>query len=248
MPTLSAVTLPDHLDQEKLTGSIAVVIDVLRATTTIAQALQHGARCIIPVASIDSARMIAHKRQSALLCGERGGIKPEGFTLGNSPAEYTQQAVGGRDLVLTTTNGTRAMHMCDAAYEVLTGSITNLGALVNELSTRDQHIVLVCSGTDRKVSLEDAIAAGLIAQALQSTHTPDDSATLLRDAALGAIQSHGSLELAIASSFHAARLNDLGFGADVRFASQRSCCPIVPRFDPATGEITGIEQPQKTLG
>ncbi|MFG0300036.1 MAG: 2-phosphosulfolactate phosphatase [Phycisphaerales bacterium JB047] len=248
MPTLSAVTLPDHLDQEKLSGSIAVVIDVLRATTTIARALEHNARCVLPVASIDSARMIAHERENALLCGERSGIKPEGFSLGNSPAEYTQEAVGGRDLVLTTTNGTRALHMCDAAYEVLTGSLTNLDALADELGTREQNIVLVCSGTDRKVSLEDAIAAGLIAEALHTTHTLDDSAALLRDAAHGAVHRHGSLQQAIASSYHAGRLNDLGFDADVRFASQRSCCPIVPRFDPATGEIRAIEQPQKTLG
>jgi len=248
MPTIRAALLPDHLASFQLSGAVAVVIDVLRATTTISHALEHGALCILPVASIDSARMIAHDRTGTLLCGERGGIKPEGFSLGNSPAEYTLDSVGGRELVLTTTNGTRALHMCDDAHEILTASITNLDAIARELTRRENDIVLVCSGTDGRFSLEDGIAAGLLAEAIGSSHSLDDSAAMMCDAAIGAIERCAGLEPAIASSYHAQRLIGLGFGDDVRFASQRSTCDIVPCFDAATGEIRAIEQPHAAQG
>jgi len=243
MPAVRVVALPDHLEADALSGAVAVVIDVLRATTTIAHALEHNASCVIPVASIDAARMIAHDRPGALLCGERGGIKPERFTLGNSPAEYTREAVGGRDLVLTTTNGTRALHMCERAQEILTASLTNLGGVADALTRRDRDAVLVCSGTDRRVSLEDCICAGLLVDALRESHTPDDSAMLAEHAARGAVARFGSLREAVASSFHAVRLVELGFGDDVAYSSQRSVCPLVPRFDPATGEIRAIAGP-----
>lgn len=237
MPTISAVSLPDHLDEHGLRDKVAVVIDVLRATTTIAHALASGAACVVPVSSVDGARLIAHDRPGSLLCGERGGVRPEGFTLGNSPLEYTPDLIQAREIVLTTTNGTRALQMCSGAAEIYTGSITNLSALCGLLGSQPRDIVLVCSGTDRRVSLEDCIAAGLIAQRLQATHAADDSAMLMRHAAEGAIERCGSLEAAIASSFHAKRLIDLGFAEDVQGAACIGACPCVPHFDPATGEI-----------
>ncbi len=238
MHKISAVALPDHLEPDALRGRVAVVIDVLRATTTIARAFEQGAACVVPVASIDAARMIAHEREGALLCGERGGIKPEGFVLGNSPGEYTPEAVGGRDLVLTTTNGTRALHMCDGAAEIITGSITTLHAVCGYLSACEMNVVLVCSGTDQRVSLEDCICAGAIVGALDQTHAADDSARLMQLAAKGRV----------ASSYHACRLVDLGFGADVEYASQRSVCEVVAMFDPAVGEIRPVDQKQSNHG
>lgn len=232
MLTIRAFALPDHLEPDSLRSQIAVVIDVLRATTTIARALELGARCIVPVASVDAARLIAHNRPGSLLCGERGGIKPEGFALGNSPCEYTPQGVGARDLVLTTTNGTRALHMCSGAQETITASITTFDAVCDYLQSVDVDVTLVCSGTDRAVSYEDCVCAGLIVERLARTHTPDDAARLMLAAAGGDIRS----------SYHACRLVDLGFGDDVEFARQRSVCPVVASFDPATGEIVSLAQ------
>lgn len=248
MPTVSAVSLPDHLATDSLSNQIAVVIDVLRATTTIAHALDHGAACVVPVASIDSARMIAHERPKSLLCGERSGIRPEGFQLGNSPFEYTPDHIANRDIVLTTTNGTRALHMCASAHTILTGSITNLVSLCEQISQSDQDVVLVCSGTDRRVSLEDCICAGLIADRLQGTHELDDGASLMSHAAHGVIERSGGLEPAIASSFHANRLVDLEFGRDVQYAAQLNQSTCVPCFDPATGEIRPLPLPNAARG
>lgn len=237
MPTVSAVTLPDHLSDHQLNGCVVAVIDVLRATTTIAQALQNDASCVIPVASVESARMLANENRNALLCGERGGVKPDGFALGNSPAEYTPDLVQGRDLVLTTTNGTRALQLCTQADRVITTSITNLDAAATFLKSLNQDIMIVCSGTDRKVSLEDAIAAGLLADSISDHYTRDDAASLLIHAARDTIQSSGSLAAAIASSFHAKRLQRLGFESDVLQAAQRGTSTIIPEFDVVTGEI-----------
>ena len=238
MPRVEAVALPDHLTVDQLRGKIAIVIDVLRATTTIVEALSHGARSVVAVASVDAARMISHDRPGSLLCGERGGIKPDGFALGNSPFEYTREHIVGVDCVLTTTNGTRALHMSQAAETILIGSVTNLDSLCLYVRSLDQDVVLVCSGTDRMVSLEDCLCAGLIVDRLG--FDADDSAQLLLHAMRGAIKEYGGLEGAIRSSYHAQRLIDLGFENDVLYSSRDSISDIVPVFDPALGEIQGV--------
>lgn len=243
MPTLSACALPDHVDPDHLRGRVAVVIDVLRATTTITVALENGAGAVVPVGSVDAARLVAHDRAGALLCGERGGVRPEGFDLGNSPAEYSRERVGGRDLVLTTTNGTRALHMCSGADTVLAGSVVNLGAVCEALDGLGVDAVLVCSGTDRRVSLEDCLCAGLMAQRLGGRFELDDSVRLMESAANDLVERCAGVEGAVRASFHARRLVDLGFGEDVRDCAMPDRVDCVGEFDPATGEIRLMVQP-----
>jgi 2-phosphosulfolactate phosphatase len=235
MPQIDAVALPDHLSEDQLTGKIAVVIDILRATTTIVEALDNGARSVVPVASVDGARVMAHDRTGALLCGERGGVKPEGFSLGNSPLEYTPDVVDGVDCVLTTTNGTRALHMATQADEILVGSITNADALCDRLRQDSRDVVLVCSGTDGRVSFEDCLGAGLIVDRLG--YQASDSAAMMFHAMEGAIERFGGLRYAVQSSFHAKRLIELGFGDDVAFACEPGSSSVVPMLDSAIGEI-----------
>jgi 2-phosphosulfolactate phosphatase len=133
--------------------------------------------------------------------------------------------------------------MAGDASEIYTASITNLAALCTLLETVQRDLVLICSGTDRRVSLEDCICAGLVAQRLRISHEADDSALLMCHAAEGAIERCGGLEGAIASSFHAKRLIDLGFAEDLHFASRVRACGCVPMFDPATGEIRPAVMP-----
>jgi len=235
MPTVDCVALPEHLSDGQLVGKIAVVIDILRATTTIVEMLTHGASCVVPVASVDGARIIAQDRPDALLCGERSGTPPEGFHCGNSPLEYTPELMAGKACVISTTNGTRALHMCDHAHRVLIGSITNTQSLCAVLADDARDVALVCSGTDGQVSLEDCIGAGLIIEQLGYSAT--DNAALMMHAARGAIERFGGVRYAIESSFHSKRLIELGFGADVEFASRLDSRSMVPEFDPAIGEI-----------
>jgi 2-phosphosulfolactate phosphatase len=239
MSTVEAVALPDHLHADQLRNKIAVVIDVLRATTTIVEAIGNGASCVVPVQSVDGARILAQDRDDALLCGERGGIRPEGFALGNSPCEYSNDTILNKACVLTTTNGTRALHMSEGAQDIVIGSITNVDALCDWISADGRDVVLVCSGTDQRASLEDCIGAGLVVDRLG--YKADDSALMMLHTMKGCVDHFGGIRYAVESSFHAKRLIEMGFEHDVEFASRLSTNQVVPVFDAYTTEIHTVK-------
>ncbi|MDX1395471.1 MAG: 2-phosphosulfolactate phosphatase [Gemmatimonadota bacterium] len=157
-------------------GSTVVVIDAIRATTSIATALSAGAARVIPVADVDEARRIAAD-EGALLCGERGGLPPEGFDLGNSPGAYTPGRVAGRTLVFTTSNGTAAMRraLSRGPSMLLLASFRNLAAVASAtLAARrfadgGQGVTVVCSGRAGRVSMDDAWCAGHLVARLVDT-------------------------------------------------------------------------------
>jgi 2-phosphosulfolactate phosphatase len=227
-------------------GGIAVVIDVLRASTTIVTALAHGAALVLPRGSIAEARATAAARAGALLGGERGGIKIAGFDLGNSPAEYTADRVAGRPVVITTTNGTAALAACHEAVDVLVGAIVNRTVvavtarrLAGERGCTAIH--LVCAGTDGHVTEEDVLAAGAILDAAghgpAATHDTLDlpareALRLFRDlTAAGRV----GLEQRIATTFRTCRggenLLALGMAGDLPLAAAIDSLAIVPRLD-----------------
>jgi len=163
-----------QLPQRDLSAATCVVFDVLRATSSMATALAHGAAEIHPVCSIEEAQALKARWPDALLGGERKGDKIPGFDVGNSPSEYTN--VQGRRIITTTTNGTVALRACEKAQCVLVGALLNLEAVVAELRARAaQEILLVCAGTFEAFALEDAYAAGRLAAELVGA-TMSDSA------------------------------------------------------------------------
>lgn len=166
------VTLLPPATSEAVAGSTAVVIDLLRASTTITTALAAGARQILPCLEVEEARRAASQLPDAMLGGEREGLRIEGFDFGNSPAEYTTERVGGKSIVFTTTNGTRALQWCQPAADVLIGAFVNLTAVCRELS-QATRVELVCAGTNRQVSREDVIVAGAIVRKLESAAEAD---------------------------------------------------------------------------
>jgi 2-phosphosulfolactate phosphatase len=158
--------LPTLTSPKELADRTVVVIDVLRATTTITRALSVGAKEVIPCLEIDEAlRIAATMSEQVVLGGERGGRRIEGFDLGNSPDEYTADSVGNKTLVFTTTNGTRAMRLCHNAKRVLLASFNNLSAVAAELRV-ESSIALLCAGTDGHVTREDILLAGAIMRVL----------------------------------------------------------------------------------
>lgn len=165
---LDVYELPTQFDPPELSGTTAVVIDVLRATTTIVYALESGAAEVIPCLEIEDALAAAsaYPRSRVVLGGERGGLRIEGFDLGNSPLEYDAPAVAGKTVVMTTTNGTRAMGRCRAADEILLGAFVNAAALAHRLASRER-IALVCAGSDDDVTRDDVLFAGLMVDRLQ---------------------------------------------------------------------------------
>ncbi len=153
-------TIPE-VDPGALDGATVVVIDVVRATTTIIEALANGARAIYPTDSTEEAVRLGHSmgREDTLLCGERKAQKIEGFDLGNSPREFTRDVVEGKKLVMSTTNGTRALGVGQEGARVLPCAFTNLGAVAHGVAN-DEHVVLLCAGQDDRFSLDDALCAG----------------------------------------------------------------------------------------
>lgn len=157
-----------EVDPTVVAGATSVVIDVLRATSTIVEALAAGARAIYPSLSSDDAVGLANSlgREDTLLCGERKGLKIEGFDLGNSPREFTPETVRGKQLVMSTTNGTRAFLAAEGSDRVIAASLLNLSAVGRAVASSD-HLVLICGGKEERFSLDDAICAGLVVRQLR---------------------------------------------------------------------------------
>jgi len=164
---LNVYPLAKFVEPSQLAGGTVVVIDVLRSTTTIVHALEAGAREVIPCEEVEEARQIAGCLPSgeAILGGERGGLQIEGFDLGNSPAEYSPDRVGGKTIVFTSTNGTRAMARARQARRILIGAFVNATAVARRLLGQEQ-IHLLCAGTRGQIGQDDMLLAGLLVERL----------------------------------------------------------------------------------
>jgi 2-phosphosulfolactate phosphatase len=234
-PQLNVHFLPELVVSDTLGGSTAVVIDVLRATTVIAHALEAGAKCIVPCLTVDQARRIASElpASEAVLGGERGGVPIEGFDLSNSPDDYTPQSVGGRTVVFTTTNGTRAMHVCRTADRILMAAFVNLEAVCRSLKQRDR-VEIVCAGTNGEISREDVLAAGVIVERLGDGWKCNDSAAIAHVAWSSATRALGE---ELRDSAGGRNLIALGLEADIDTAAQLDRFSHVPRLDPESWRI-----------
>jgi 2-phosphosulfolactate phosphatase len=168
MPHLNVYGLPKYAPPDELAGGTAVVIDVLRATTTIVYALEAGAKEVIPCREIEETRELAKKfrRQDILLGGERMGKPIADFDLGNSPEEYLSDEVDGRTILFTTTNGTQAMAHAKPAKQIILAAFSNVSAIVQRLIGRDE-VHILCAGTDGELTEDDTLLAGLIVERLQ---------------------------------------------------------------------------------
>ena len=162
-PELYTSLSPALLDLYEVDKSIVVIIDVLRATSTIATALHNGAKSIIPVDSVTECIRIG-KQIDSITAGERDGKVAEGLEYGNSPFEYPEEFIKGKTLVLTTTNGTRLLQMAldKNAKSIITGSFPNLSAVCDYLTAQNQHVILGCAAWKNRVNIEDTLFAGAV--------------------------------------------------------------------------------------
>ena len=222
---------PDEVRTGDLAGATAVVIDVVRATSCIVEAIANGARAVHPAVSVDEAialrATLNGRGERPLLCGERGGLRIDGFDLGNSPAEFTPSAVGGRCLVMTTTNGTRAFAAASHADRVLAASFFNLSAVAGAVRD-DGTVAIVCAGKEGRFSLDDAVCAGHIVCALLERATAPvtlaDGAIAVRD--LAAV--HGVSADMLADTAAGQALVEVGLGADLALCATADRHQIVP--------------------
>jgi len=232
--------LPSLVPSGALADSIAVVMDVLRATTTIVHALAAGCTHVRPMAEIDDARQLADGMRAGrvILAGERGGKKIAGFDRGNSPLEFTPEICQGCTLVLTTTNGTRALIRAAEASRVLVAAFVNFSAVCEQLLADPRPIHILCAGSDGEPSLEDALLAGAFVEYLC-----DHYELRLNDSARLAWDGFENQGMTLAASLELGRggqsLLDLGFAADIAAAAAVDQFHIVPELkrDPLRIEI-----------
>jgi len=205
-----------------------VVIDVLRATSSIVYGIDNGATAIIPVANVEDC--LNYSDKGFLLAAERDGQVVEGYDFGNSPFSYTTEKVGGRTVVLTTTNGTKALHMArKRAHQVVMGSFLNLQALCNWLKIQDKSVLLLCAGWKDKFNLEDTLFAGAVVAELRKEFTHfDDSSVAAEDLYKLA---KDDLRSYLHKSSHSHRLAELNIEEDVRFCLQLNLCQAIPVMD-----------------
>ncbi|MGI6643519.1 MAG: 2-phosphosulfolactate phosphatase [Bacillota bacterium] len=232
MPTVKVFKTPDLMASCDMSGSVAVIIDVLRATSSLVHAFSSGCRLAIPAMNRQCALLAKKQHPNALLCGEENGVKIPGFDLGNSPQEYTPAMVRDKEIIMTTSNGTKAIlgAHSQGAGPVLICSFLNLGAVVRrcsqELSTRSGNTFIVCSGSHGAFSLEDFICAGALAHELETLGFE------LHPAAKEAMERfemyQDDILRALQDSPHGQYLASIGFEGDLAFCARMNAVTNVP--------------------
>lgn len=235
--------LPSLVRPDSLAGATAVAIDVLRASTTVVHALAAGCMVVRPVVDLEEARALADQMRAGrvLLGGERQGVAPDGFDLGNSPREYSPCVCRGCTLVLTTTNGTKAFAMAAQANRALVAAFVNFSAVCEQLQSDARPLHIVCAGTDGEPTLEDTLLAGALVDCLCEAATVrlNDSARLAWDC----FETHGRVLMgALELSRGAANLKRLGYDDDIRAAARIDQFALVPelRRDPLRIEVGAV--------
>ncbi|MVP00169.1 2-phosphosulfolactate phosphatase [Paenibacillus lutrae] len=213
---------------EDLAGKTVLVIDVLRATTTILAALGSGSSCVVPVETVEEALEL--HTQGDVLGGERGCERIAGFDLGNSPLEYTPAAVEGRRVILTTTNGTRALQKASQASHVAAASLLNGAACAQAVLDWQRDAVILCAGTRGAFCLEDGLCAGQIVSHLLSSGSGSSLSICDFSRAMAACYTRhaGQLAEALTDSDNGRRLSGLGFRADLEYSARADTSRLVP--------------------
>ncbi len=221
-----------NVSEENVKDRTVVVIDVLRACSTIATALNHEARSIVPVADMAQAGKIASNldQQSYLLGGERDGSKIEGYHLGNSPLEYTSEVVGGRTVIFNSTNGTAAIDQARAAEHLLIGSFLNAGRVVDFIREAGNDLTVICAGWRNRVSLEDTLCAGLILYRLWDGREPGSVSDTAHIAFTQYDHDRENLMVALRRCNHAQWLTSQGYQDDVDYCLQLDALPVLPYY------------------
>lgn len=229
---INVLFYPSIVDELYFTGKTTVVIDVLRASSVVVTALENGAKEIIPVASVEFAVKVSGGMfgGQTLLAGERNTKKIEGFALGNSPFEFTQEIVSGKTIVHYTTNGTKAVVKAKFSANLFIGSFLNLAALANHMVELDKDFEIVCSGRSNMFSLEDAVCAGKIISEILKVKED----TSLTDSAKSAVALGKSFGKSILKMFkeseHGRILVENGFEEDLKFCSKLNSSQAIPHF------------------
>lgn len=229
-PTLSTCLSPALLNLYPVKDSIVVIIDVFRATSTIAAALYNGAARVIPVENVDECKILGSSIDGAITAGERDGKVIEGLQYGNSPAEYPRDFITGKTLVLTTTNGTKLLHRAvnNGAAEVITGSFPNLAAVSEHLLRLNKNVILGCSAWKDRFNLEDTLFAGAVINNIKDHFTIHCDSSLMAEQMYN-LHQHDLFSF-IKHTTHWHRLAAYGLEKDLEFCVSINKANVLPVY------------------
>ncbi|MEW8994127.1 2-phosphosulfolactate phosphatase family protein [Clostridium sp.] len=233
---IDVVISAQHIKPEKFKDRIVVVIDVLRATSVMVTALNNGCDKIIPVKEIEEAVHIASKdRNNYLLGGERGGVRIENFDFSNSPLDYTQDIVKGKSLIMTTTNGTRAIKNSEEAEKIFIGALINGRVVAEKLAKLNKDVTFVNAGTDGEFSMDDFITSGYIINCLRDIMKNQCTLTDIAKTSEYVYINNPSIISFVKDALHYKRMKDLKYHEDLRYCLSKDLVNIVPEYK--DGEI-----------
>jgi len=228
LPRLEICLSPALLHLFDTKDTIVVIIDVFRATSTIAAALHNGAASVVPVASVPECIEIGKRTPNSITAGERDGKIAAGLQHGNSPLEYPRSFVEGKTLVLTTTNGTRLLHMVEDAAEIITGSFLNLSAVCDFLIAQKKNVLLGCAAWKDRFNLEDTLFAGAVATKVANYfNTNCDSVRAAKYLHESAVAKGNYIDF-LRDSSHYKRLSAYGLEHDMEYCTTPDQHPVVP--------------------
>ncbi len=218
LPTLSTCLSPALLHLYDVSSSIVVIIDILRATSTIATALYNGAKSVIPVDSVAGCIKLG-KQMDVITAGERDGKIAEGLKYGNTPFQYKPDFIKGKTLVLTTTNGTRLLHMAlsDGAPAIITGSFCNLSSVCDYLAKQNKNVILACAAWKDRVNIEDTLFAGAVISRVKNNFQQNCDASQIAESLYNEAKKNLFDFLKEKNASHYQRLMSFGLEKDIRY-------------------------------
>lgn len=226
-PSLEVCLSPALLHLYDVKNSIVVIIDVLRATSTICTALYNGAARVIPVASVEECVNIG-RAVGGITAGERDGRIADGLVHGNSPFEYSRDFIENQTLVLTTTNGTKLLHMAKDAIQIVTGSFPNISAVCDYLAAQGQNVILGCAAWKDRVNLEDTLFAGAVVSRIKSHFDINCDAAIAAETLYNAAKS--DIYTFMKQASHYKRLANYGLEKDIEYCLTADKANVLPLF------------------
>ena len=225
---IDLITTGDQVTIDYVKNTTAVVVDVLRATSVIITALKNGAKSVVPVISVEEALNTRKKLENVILGGERKARKIEGFDLSNSPEEYSHTAVHDKNVIITTTNGTKAITKSSAASHVYIGGFLNAKAVAKRAHQERDNVVFVNAGTGGKFSMDDFIASGAMIK--EMVELGDCDLSDLAQTALMIYENYQDIYSYIEKANHYQVLVELGLEEDIRYCIQKDVFDLVPEY------------------
>lgn len=233
---IDIIIAADYIDNKKVKDKAVLVIDMLRATSVIVTAIKNGCEAVIPVVTIEEAMKIANANKGEyLLGGERQAVKIENFNFSNSPLEYTVDKVKNKKLIMTTTNGTRAIKGCIGAKNIIIGAMINAKAAAHKLLQLNNDIIIVNAGTNGEFSIDDFICSGYIINLLKEEH--EIQLSDIATTALYIYEQNKDIKNFIMLANHYKKIQQLGLFEDLEYCCQKDIIDVVPEF--RDGIITG---------